>query len=92
MSLKIEIIPCLSDNYSYICSDENKNAFVINEPQDYKLPILGPQFNYIIAKEDSYFIYPNQANKYKHKINNSFQHGGVSMEELLIPVLTMNGE
>ena len=30
MSLKIEIIPCLSDNYSYICSDENKNAFVVD--------------------------------------------------------------
>ena len=78
--------------YGRNISTKNKNAFLINEPREYKLPILGPQFNYIIAKENSYFIYPNQANKYRHKINNSFQHGGVSMEELLIPVLTMNGE
>ena len=78
--------------YGRNINTKNKNAFLINDPQDYRLPIFGPQFNYIIAKEDSYFIYPNQANKYKQKINNSFQHGGISMEELLIPVLTMNGE
>jgi hypothetical protein len=33
-----------------------------------------------------YFVYPNEANKYQTKFKNSFQHGGISMEEMLIPV------
>ena len=77
--------------YGRNLNTNNKNAFVINQPERYKLPILGPQFNYLIAKNDAYFLYPNDANKYKNKLQNSFQHGGISMEELLVPVLVMKG-
>lgn len=77
--------------YGRNLNTKNKNAFVINQPDKYRLPILGPQFNYLIAKNDAYFLYPNDANKYKNKLKNSFQHGGISMEELLVPVLTMKG-
>ena len=80
----------LSLNFLKITT-KNKNAFVIDQPEKYRLPILGPQFNYLIAKDDSYFLYPNDANRYKNKLQNSFQHGGISMEELLVPVLTMKG-
>ena len=52
---------------------------------------LGPQFNYLLAKNDSYFLYPNAANRYKNKLQNSFQHGGISLEEMLIPVFKMKG-
>ena len=45
--------------------------------------------NYLFAKEDFFFLYPNEQNKYKERLNNSFQHGGVSMEEMLIPIFTM---
>ena len=77
--------------YGRNLNTKNKNAFVIKQPEKYRLPIFGPQFNYLIAKDDAYFLYHNDANKYKNKIKNSFQHGGISMEELLVPILTMKG-
>ena len=77
--------------YGRNLNTNNKNAFIINQPERYRLPILGPQFNYLIAKNDAYFLYPNDANRYKSKLRDSFQHGGISMEELLVPVLIMNG-
>ena len=68
-----------------------KNAMIIREPKDYRLPEFGPQPTYIIAKNDNYFVYPNEAHKYQGKFNNSFQHGGISMEEMIVPVAIMKG-
>ena len=68
-----------------------RNALIIKDPAQYRLPVLGPQFNYLIAKDDVYFVYPNEAHKYKTQFRNSFQHGGISMEELLVPVAIMKG-
>jgi hypothetical protein len=77
--------------YGRNLNTNNKNALVVKNPEIFRLPILGPQFNYLIAKDDAYFVYPNDANKYKSKLQNSFQHGGISMEEILVPVLKMKG-
>ena len=66
-----------------------KNALVIKDPKDYRLPEFGPQPSYVIAKNDNYFIYPNEAHKYQGKFNNSFQHGGISMEEMIVPLAIM---
>ena len=68
-----------------------RNALIIKDPAQYRLPVFGPQFNYLIAKDDVYFVYPNEAHKYKTQFRNSFQHGGISMEELLVPVAIMKG-
>ncbi len=68
----------------------SKNALIIDRPYEYKLPVFGQQPTYVIAKNDVFFIYPNQANKFLSKFKNSFQHGGISMEELLVPVATLN--
>ena len=70
---------------------KEKNALVIKEPEKYRLPSFGPQPSYIVAKDDSYFVYPNQAHKYRAKFKNSFQHGGISMEEMMVPVAIMKG-
>ena len=67
----------------------DRNALVIDRPDEYKLPVFGQQPTYIIAKNDVFFVYPNQANKYLYKYKNSFQHGGISMEELLVPIATL---
>ena len=64
-----------------------KNVMKIDNPESFRLPVFGPQFNYLIAKNDSYFLYPNEANKYKQKLQNSFQHGGISLEEMLKNVI-----
>lgn len=72
------------------CND--KNALVIKNPGQYKLPELGPQSSYLIAKNDVYFVYPNQVHQYEQMYKDSFQHGGISMEEMLIPVATLKGK
>ena len=69
------------------CSD--KHALVIKNPADYCLPEMELGTNYLIAKENAYFVYPTQFNKYKKLLYNSYQHGGISMEEMLVPTITL---
>ena len=78
--------------YGRNLNTNGKNALVIKNPKEYRLPILGPQSSYLIAKEDYYFIYPNEANKYHAKFKNSFQHGGISMQEMFIPVVLLKSK
>ena len=68
-----------------------KNALIIKEPNQYKLPSFGYQPSYLIAKYDNYFVYPNDASKYQSKFHNTFQHGGISMEEVIVPLAIMKG-
>ena len=78
--------------YGRNLNTNEKNALIIKNPSDFRLPAYGPQPSYLIAKDDSYFVYPNAASKYQTKFKNSFQHGGVSMEEMLIPVAILKGK
>jgi CheY-like chemotaxis protein len=68
---------------------EEKHAIYIKNPGDYKLPKRGVTINYIIAKEDYYFVYPTDYHKYLTHYKDTFQHGGISMEEMILPVITM---
>ena len=68
---------------------DSKPAMLISNPLEYKLPRRGVTVNYIIAKEDYYFVYPTDYNKYLTYYRDSFQHGGISLEELILPVITM---
>jgi len=69
-------------------SDDKQSVFIKNA-QDYKLPKRGVTINYIIAKEDYYFVYPTDYHKYLNQYRDSFQHGGISMEEIILPVITL---
>ena len=66
-----------------------KKALDIRDLDKYKLPELGIRTNYLIAKDNFYFVYPNEERKYRRMLEKSFQHGGISIEEMLIPILTM---
>ena len=68
---------------------DNKHAVYIKNPAEYKLPKRGVTANYIIAKEDFYFVYPTDYHKYLSYYKDTFQHGGISMEEMILPVITM---
>ena len=68
---------------------DDKNAVYIKNADDYKLPKRGVTINYIIAKEDYYFVYPTDYHKYLTYYKDTFQHGGISMEEMILPVITM---
>ncbi len=64
-------------------------AVHIKQPKSYKLPAESSNKNYIIAKDDYYFVYPNQFHEYTRQFRGGFQHGGISMGELIVPVVTM---
>lgn len=66
-----------------------KDAMIINNPKDYKLPARGVNTNYIIAKEDYYFVYPTNYHYFLNYYADSFQHGGISLEEVVLPVITL---
>ena len=62
-----------------------KEVFEIKDPHKGLLPKQHVSSNFIFAKEDEYFVYPNNYNYYVNYYRNTFQHGGISLEEVLIP-------
>jgi CheY-like chemotaxis protein len=68
---------------------DERHAIFVREPEDYGLPKEQSNLNYIIAKEDYYFVYPTNYNKYLNMYKDTFQHGGASMEEMILPVATL---
>jgi hypothetical protein len=77
--------------YGRNLNSKEKNALIIRKSSDYRLPELVHQTNYLVAKDDVFFLYPNQQHRYHDKLKGSFQHGGISMEEIMVPVVTMRG-
>jgi hypothetical protein len=65
---------------------DEKGAFKMREPEDFLLPKGRSTENYIIAKENFYFVYPTKYRKYEKQFLDSFQHGGISLEELILPI------
>lgn len=66
-----------------------KHALVIKNHEEYKLPNHGVNTNYLISKENFYFVYPTNYHKFESHYRDTFQHGGISMEELILPVITL---
>ncbi len=64
-----------------------KEVFLIKNPHDALLPKINISSSYIFAREDSYFVYPNNYNQFVNYYNETFQHGGISLEEMIIPVV-----
>ncbi len=75
--------------YGRNLKSEEKAAIFVKNPSEFKLPNRGVAVNYIIAKEDFYFVYPTDYHKYLNQYRDSFQHGGVSMEEMILPVVKL---
>ncbi|MBU0559087.1 MAG: bifunctional response regulator/alkaline phosphatase family protein [Bacteroidetes bacterium] len=71
---------------------DEKNAVYVKNPLDFKLPKRGVVISYIIAKEDYYFVYPTDYHKYLSYYKDSFQHGGISMEEMILPVAVLESK
>ena len=68
---------------------EPDDAIFVKDPETYGLPRAGINENYIFAREDFYFVYPTNYHRYLQQYRDSFQHGGVSLEEMLLPVATL---
>jgi CheY-like chemotaxis protein len=71
-----------------LCNEEA--GLRITEPTRYMLPDDSRRKNYLIAKEDFYFVYPNQFEDYKRQFHGGFQHGGISLEEMILPCAILN--
>jgi len=69
-----------------------KEVFEIKNPADAFLPKLHPSSRFVFAKEDRFFAYPNNFNHYVNYYKNTFQHGGVSLEEIIIPYITLTAK
>ena len=72
--------------------EESKELFVIREPQKAQLPSPNLSTSYVFATGDSFFAYPNNYNYYVSYYRDTFQHGGISLEEMMIPIVTLTGK
>jgi CheY-like chemotaxis protein len=68
-----------------------KEAVHIAKPHLYKLPAGDGCLDYVLAKEDFYFVYPTRYREFKKQYAGGFQHGGISLEEMIVPVYTATG-
>ncbi len=65
---------------------ESKEVFEILKPDEGFLPKSNISSTYIFAKEDYFFVYPNNYNHFVKYFKNTFQHGGISLEEVIVPI------
>ena len=72
-------------NLKYISND----VFEMDNPSKFFLPKQNISSKYIFAKEDLYFVYQNNYNKFVNFYKNTYQHGGISLEEMLLPIITL---
>ena len=66
-------------------SYEDKEVYAVKNPKDILLPSLSMNSSFIFAKEDYFFAYPNNYNHFVKYYRNTYQHGGISLEEMIIP-------
>jgi CheY-like chemotaxis protein len=65
---------------------QKKDVFEIKRPEDAFLPKSNVSSTYVFAKEAKFFVYPNNYNHFMNYYKNTFQHGGISLEEMIIPI------
>ncbi len=66
-------------------SYEDKDVYAVQNPKDIFLPSVAFNSPFIFAKEDYFFAYPNNYNHFVNYYRNTYQHGGISLEEMIIP-------
>jgi hypothetical protein len=69
---------------------EEKDVFVAKDPNAILLPTITMSSSFIFAKGDLFLAYPNNFNHYVGYYRNTYQHGGVSLEEMIIPFVVLN--
>ncbi|VAW27674.1 Response regulator, partial [hydrothermal vent metagenome] len=72
-------------NLSY----DSDDVFIARDPEKFKLPKVNVSSSYVFATKDQFFAYPNNFNYYVKYYRDTFQHGGVSLEEMIIPIISL---
>ena len=71
---------------------KSNEVFAVTKPDDAFLPKSNMSTSYIFASDRQYLVYPNNYNYYVNYYRDTFQHGGISMEEMLIPVVKLKAK
>ncbi len=71
---------------------EKRDVLEVRDPKDALLPRPNMSSTFIFAKEDAFFLYPNNYNHYNNYYKNTFQHGGISLEEIICPFITLSSK
>ena len=66
-----------------------KDSVLIKKPEKWRLPSFSLATTYTLALQDFFFVYPNNYNEMVRQFQDSFQHGGISLEEMIVPVVTL---
>jgi CheY-like chemotaxis protein len=69
-----------------------KDVFSVSNPEDAKLPKSNVSSAFVFAKETDFFAYPNNYNYYANYYKDTFQHGGISLEEVIIPFVELSAK
>jgi DNA-binding response OmpR family regulator len=70
-------------------NSDPRQTLLIRRPLEFNLPAESPSKNYVLAKENYYFVYPTKFHEYERQYLGTFQHGGISLEEMIIPCVTL---
>ena len=73
-------------------AEEENSVIVFKEAREFGLPEYANVKDYLIAKENYYFVYPTNYHKYQNRYKDTFQHGGASMEEMILPVALLESK
>ena len=78
----------LGKNLSY----NQKEVFEVKNPDDAFLPKINQNTRYVFCKDSTFFAYPNNYNYYVNFYKDTFQHGGISLEEVIIPIVRLKAK
>ncbi|HWB63661.1 MAG TPA: PglZ domain-containing protein, partial [Chitinophagales bacterium] len=68
---------------------EDRDVYAVKNPEEIGLPKSRLSSTYIFAKEDKFLVYPNNYNHFVNYYKDTFQHGGISLEEIIVPVIKL---
>lgn len=68
---------------------DRKDVLEVRDPEKAGLPKPNVSSTFIFAKEDKFFLYPNNYNHFHNYYKNTFQHGGISLEEMICPIIRL---
>ncbi len=71
---------------------DRRDVLEVRDPKMAGLPRPNVSSTFIFAKEDTFFLYPNNYNQFNNYYRNTFQHGGISLEELICPVIRLRNK